>query len=804
MTTFFFSLFHFFRSHGLWLLCLPLLLLSACSDDDDLALPSAQPVSLSETTVRLTPKAQFHTLRALSATPDEQLTVTTDCDWIILTDSVTGTDGYFEFCVSALTDGVPRTGRIVFSSSAKPAVEAAVCEVVQGEADGMNSELPANQTMRVGYGYNIYGLYQSDVNTTAPIIDYNRLLKLNEEINLMQTEQRSLLDINHTVARNRVELAELLTKEQETTSSSITGATKTCKSGSSSSSFQHNEELYVQLSLNKTCQWRNLDVGCLLWQIDKDPSLLFTDDFLKLRNEIIANPGNKDKIDKLLQTYGTHMVVQSELGASIQVSIAFNQQMSGELEMRAADFEDFFFRNKSSDFLIDTKYVKDVVTDFVNKDNSCVISGGTPQTQEQLRNSIREQGRLLPEVLEAWLSSTSLDPTTPQGEEGLAPINFRCIPIWILFPSSVAGNIITAAKAMGSQSNNSVDDLTAGTAFYEINLTNELLSFGNGPADTQVRTLYVDAGGQGLTPILEICNEYVPTLRGDRRVPVVYGLRDGSPFIGAGFFPGDGEGNPPAWLTFSDGQVYVRPIEGCDADSVMRRIFFINGRIYEKNFNTQCYAPKSPRSVDQYLQFTKQYPIVKIGSGYWTRTPICERMYFGDYYSPGDPNSAFQLQEKIGANGYLFASVYGRNKNSFLNKYVKVYGDDEHSVYGKRTKWYLPKNADLSELMDYVGNNPRMLMKNQASGFEATFIGVYGPWDDVVKDLFGEEVVKYRYVDEYCFIPGKNENNAGNGMVLALHKDYTLNLLSTQSVYLNYYPIRLFRTAYWKYLEIER
>ena len=804
MNTPYLSLFHFFRSHGLWLLCLPLLLLSACSDDDDLALPSAQPVSLSETTVRLTPKAQFHTLRAQTATSGEQLTVTTDCDWIILTDSVTGDDGYFEFCVSALTDGVPRTGRIIFSSSANSAVETAVCEVVQGETDGMNSELPATQTMRVGYGYNIYGLYQSDVNTTAPIIDYNCLLKLNEEINLMQTEQRSLLDINHTVARNRVEMAELLTKEQETTSSKLTGATKTCKSGSSSSSFQHNEELYVQLSLNKTCQWRNLDVGCLLWQIDKDPSSLFTDDFLKLREEIIANPGNKEKVDKLLQTYGTHMVVQSELGASIQVSIAFNQQMSGELQMRAADFEDFFFRNKSSDFLIDTKYVKDVVTDFVDKDNSCVISGGTPQTQEQLLGSIREQGRILPEVLEAWLSSTSLDPTTPEGQEGLAPIKFRCIPIWTLFPSSAAGNIITAAKAMGSQSNNKVDDLTAGTAFYEINLTDELLSFGNGSADTQVRTLYVDAGGQGLTPILEICNEYVPTLRGDRRVPVVYGLRDGSPFIGSGFFPGDGEGNPPAWLTFSDGLVYVRPIEGCDADSVLRRIFFINGRIYEKNFNTQCTAPRSPRPVDQYLAFTKQYPIVKIGSGYWTRTPIAERMYFGDYYVPDDFSSAFQLQERMGTNGYLYASVFGRNKNTFMKKYPDRYGDDEHSIYGKRTKWYLPKNADLLELMDYVGNNPRMLMKNQTSGFEASFIGVFGPWDDVVKDLFGEEVVKYRYMGEYCFIPGKDENNAKNGLVLALHKNYSLGTLSIQSVYLNYYPIRLFRTSYWKYPEIDR
>lgn len=803
MNTPYLSLFHFFRSHGLWLLCLPLLLLSACSDDDDLALPSAQPISLSETTVRLTPKAQFHTLRAQTATSGEQLTVTTDCDWIILTDSVTGDDGYFEFYVSALTDGVPRTGRIIFSSSANPAVETAVCEVVQGETDGMNSELSATQTMRVGYGYNIYGLYQSDVNTTAPIIDYNRLLKLNEEINLMQIEQRSLLDINHTVARNRVEMAELLTKEQETTSSKLTGATKTCKSGSSSSTFQHNEELYVQLSLNKTCQWRNLDVGCLLWQIDKDPSALFTDDFLKLREEIIANPGNKDKINQLLQTYGTHMVVQSELGASIQVSIAFNQQMSGELQMRAADFEDFFFRNKSSDFLIDTKYVKDVVTDFVNKDNSCVISGGSPQTQEQLRNSIREQGRLLPEVLEAWLSSTSLDPTTPQGEEGLAPINFRCIPIWILFPSSAAGNIITAAKAMGSQSNNSVDDLTAGTAFYEINLTNELLSFGNGPADTQVRTLYVDAGGQGLTPILEICNEYVPTLRGDRRVPVVYGLREGSPFIGAGFFPGDGEGNPPAWLTFSDGQVYVRPIEGCDADSVLRRIFFINGRIYEKNFNTQCYAPKSSRIVDQYLTFTTQYPIVKIGSGYWTRTLISENMNFVATSSSGSLLS----QEMIHSNGYLYASVYGYNHDRFMYYYGHLYGSDVNEITGNRTKWFLPQSSDLMELMDYVGNNPRMLMKNQTSGFEAQFLGMFGAWDDVNGVGFTN---KYDFqLADYCFTPGQDrDGDKLEGMVLALSKDYQLKIYSIQynpnSIYYNRYPIRLFRTSYWKYPNIDK
>ena len=130
-----FSLIRCFWSHGLWLLCL-LLFLPACSADNGLEAPSLHPVSLSETTVQLSPKAQFHTLRALSATPGEQLAVKVDCDWIVLTDSVTGPDGYMEFLVSAPAGGVSRTGRISFFSPAHPGVEAAVCEVVQGEAVG--------------------------------------------------------------------------------------------------------------------------------------------------------------------------------------------------------------------------------------------------------------------------------------------------------------------------------------------------------------------------------------------------------------------------------------------------------------------------------------------------------------------------------------------------------------------------------------------------------------------------------------------------------------------------------------------
>ncbi|WP_289479434.1 hypothetical protein, partial [Klebsiella pneumoniae] len=79
----------------------------------------------------------------------------------------------------------------------------------------------------------------------------------------------------------------------------------------------------------------------------------------------------------------------------------------------------------------------------------------------------------------------------------------------------------------------------------------------------------------------EVCNEYVPAIRGDKRITIIYGIKNGRTFHGVGFFPGDGEGNPPAFLTFSDGDVYVKPIKEKDAFEKVDTVYYLHGNIYE-------------------------------------------------------------------------------------------------------------------------------------------------------------------------------------------------------------------------------
>lgn len=55
-----------------------------------------------------------------------------------------------------------------------------------------------------------------------------------------------------------------------------------------------------------------------------------------------------------------------------------------------------------------------------------------------------------------------------------------------------------------------------------------------------------------------------------------------------------------------------------------------------------------------------------------------------------------------------------------------------------------------------------------------------------------------RYAGEYCFIPAK-ESVVNNCEALVLAPDYRLEICSMARTRNNYYPVRPYRTSYYKY-----
>lgn len=771
--------------------------LSACSDHS-IAEPEADNsdlIALSANKIMAPRKASFRTVKVEPAEEVGEINVSSDVDWIHIMDEKLAADGYSEFFIERDDEGLERTGKVLFTAFAADGTRVSSCvEITQGADTGNNDEIPAPASARVGYGYNIFGVFRNDASVMNPIIREDFIANPTMSSGLIESSNQSDMKIEKTTSRTLDEMAYLLTEKEEKSKSGIRGASKTVKIHESISSYSADEQQFAHIQLSKSVGVRSLDVGILSYLIDRGDQV-FSPEFKEIRRQIIESP-TKEKINMLLSSFGTHMVVYAEIGCSLDLSINFSRQMKGTLSMRTEDFSDYFLKNRSSEFLLSDGTISDL-TCTVTPNTNCIMTGGAKTARANLSQDIKTHGRPTQNTLQDWLASVKADNFAT-----LEPVNFQLVPIWSLFPSECVSAIMQEVNNLSTRSNNHYTSTQIGTDYYEIDFEfiPEMFRFGTKENSSLVKVLYVSDDLDTFVPIMEICEEYVPHIRCDRRIPVIYGLRNGRPFHGAGFFPGDGEGNPPAWLTFSNGEVYVKPESGAGGRDKATRLYYLHGNIYTSDYGISTRNPPVMGVKDVMLALSKKYPIVKIGSGYWTRCDIRESLGFeksgkdayGDKYSVS--------YEKIDRDGILFANIFYTNSETMLRRYNNIFGPDEDPVTRERTLWYLPRRRDVWNLKEYLDDNPRELLKKRNSGFEADFRGLYGAWNVFTSKSLSK--YDWQFKGNYCFIPCKDEYKSSTGATLALSKDYTLSTLPIDISNENFYPVRLFRTPYFRYKEM--
>ena len=784
----------------LWLVFLSVFMgmYSSCSDDDfDIKNDEDKLFTLSEQELSVSSKAQYRSLQIVQAVENLKIVIESDSEWIRLPEDTIGSDGWFDIYIDEDKEGMERSGQLTVTASDGVDSHTEICEIRQSEDKGTNDyEEPASKSMRVGYGYDIFGKYMNDLSVKEPILSQSLLSQYTDASGLVETSSRSVLDIEKNTSRGLVEMAQMLTKKEEKTESGITGNSRTVNE-ISSSSYDGTSSQYAYIRFYKTAAMRSIDLGMLKMMLDQGKQL-FSDDFAEVRAQIIKDPSNEANINDMLDKFGTHLVVQGELGAAIEVTARFDKHLTGELDMRVEDFADYFFNGETSSFILSTGQIKDLQTQITVGVN-CHIYGGSASTKEALKEDINNNGRVKEDILLDWLDSSSGNASDNEIAQALVPINFQLIPVWELFPQECLNPIFNAVKKIANRSINKVAESVAGLDYYQIELTPELLSFGEDADATLVKVLYASNKQVGtLSPVLEICNEYVPVIRGDKRITVIYGIKDGRTFHGAGFFPGDGEGNPPAWLTFSEGDVYVKPVKGSGAFEEMNRVYYLHGNIYETSLGADTPVPTKQAIVDQYLVLNDEdisYPIVKLGSGYWTRLYIRELLGLRGWTDSG-PGTLVASEDLIG--GILFAAP---------NLWFGLFPEYEDALKGifevlpedleKREYWSFPRIIDQNHFLKYIGNNSKVLFKGQVSGFEAEFEG------------YCETAVGGSYLTWYNMgeIVGKNmecniifiDDKWKDGAVLVLKDDYTWY---HKTHIHDFFPIKLYRTSYYKYNEL--
>ena len=784
--------------------CLYLIFLSSfvgvfpsCSDDEsDFRDDEGKLFTLSKQELSVSSKAQYYSLQVVPLAGNLTFTVKSDSEWIILPEDTIANDGWFDIYLDEDKIQVERSGQLIITAFNGVDSQTEICKIKQSEDNGTNDyEEPASKTMRVGYGYDIFGKYMNDVSVKESILSQSLLSQYTDTLGLVETNSRSVLDIEKNTSRGLVELAQKLTEKEEKSKSGITGNSQTVAEATSSS-YDASTSQYTYIRFYKTTAMRSLDLGVLKMMLDGGKQL-FSDKFAKIRTQIIQEPDNEKYITEMLETFGTHLVVQGELGAAIEVTASYDKHLTGELDMRVEDFADYFFKGEASSFVLSTGKIKDMKSE-VRIGVNCHIYGGSDVTKEALKKDINTNGRVSQNVLLDWLNSSSGNVSDNEVAKALVPIKFQLIPVWELFPHECFNPIFNAVKKLSERSTNKISDSNIGTDIYKIELTKDLISFDDDTDATLVKVLYASNSYSGsLSPILEICNEYVPTIRGDKRITVVYGIKNGRTFHGAGFFPGDEEGNPPAFLTFSEGDVYVKPIKGTGTYEKKDTVYYLHGNIYETNLGIETPVPSKQKTEEQYFKIKYEdtsYPIVKIGNGYWTRKNIIESMEFGEPYSD-EPDCDYYIYEEL-IEGIRYANVFWGNSHWFRNHNPNLFEAEEDPQTGQRIYWYLPKAKDIHNMKTYIGNNCKALFKEQQSGFEAEFVGYYGIYDDMNN---GKYLGKYDvyYKDKACFVAAKENENTGEALVLS--PDYTFRNVTINKATENYYPVRPFRTSYYQY-----
>ena len=716
---------------------------------------------------------------------DSVLTLSTDADWLKLVTETLPADGIIQLLADANGDGAGRAATITVASAKNPEQQVTLTVRQRGLSDNRNNDGDADPMtdFRVGWGFNAFDEYKSLNSLRGKIIDGDLLGRFDSDSTFRSVQEvvRSNEQFSVISAWSLQEMSEKLTKEL-TMQVNVLFVKKTVRRFSEVCKESVKESACSYTRLQKTVASRSMDEGALRYLIGELPmsELPFTSDFYTAYQKVVESQGSQRQkaIGDLIDGYGTHLITTASVGCKLALCMTFDKNTDYEFEKETEETSSKVFgRTQKSQ----TEKVSEHTTCDLSNSNSMQISGGSALTRARLEAAIKtltDIQALDGDLVLKWTGSVSAnDLNDAKRRKNLDVVDFRFMPIWELFSDAeVRDEVLTYVIDMSQRSDCNFTDRELGIDNYHISLKDpDLAKFGTADNASLVRVAWLNG-----TPLMEICQEYVPKIRSDRRITVYYPILEGRTRIGQGIFPGDGD-NPPCTLTFSDGDAYVSIIDGYGIGDILTDLYYIHGNLYPESMGIGMQEVQLSTNNEVFRISNYSTPIVKIGSGYWTRQNIHEAM-------------PFRLLRR--EQGVVFADIFFDDNKYFREFFTGVFDYEEDELSGMAKYWYLPKSADVKALKKFVGNNTKALFHGQPSGFYAQFVGYYGKYDDLKA---GEEASSRRlfYFGKGCFIAAKDTQQGGTALVLK--PDYTLTPYDIVAERHNLYPVRAFRTSYYRY-----
>ncbi len=815
------------------LLAVCLLALAACHDDDDDYPTGGTPWQAEVSEGDLLSAENHYNTVGITLSGDvpagATITLSTDADWLTLDADTLPSDGLFDVLPEANERGTTRDATLTLTCLADGSQRQVV--LTQEGDDGSN----ADNDWHIGQGFSCFDDYMSEASLRRSVISVARLQALDglSGVVSVQDAVRGEEDMEVYTARSLVEMQSVLTKTTETKVNALFYK-KTVKRFTKVSTHSTSEQCYSYARINRVVGSRTMDEGNLRYllhnkELVSSGDLPFTDDFYKAYRNITGATNDATRaraIRDMLNTYGTHIVVQASLGGAIDLVACYQRDDVTTLTETAETVSRKVFGRSSSS---SSSSSESSVSSSFSAQGAITISGGSKAARTALENRVKQLstgGSLSGTELDNWISTiTSSAMNDGNQRKNLGVVSFRFIPIWDVFADqTISREVMAQVVGMAEQEKNNFSDKELGFDNYRLPLTSALMDFSTSPDSTLVRLVYAKPSGSSeAVPIAEVCNEYVPTVRADRRITVVYPIVNGTTRITQGLFPGDGEGNRPAWLVFGGGDVYVNPIDGYGSTDHLDTIYYLHGSLYPTDMgvplrNVQLTTQSHYLTLRYYSYYyycykyspfyDVTYPVVKLGSIYWTR----RNMHTTDAQQWSHESRSAGLKE---FNYMLYVRVAGYDPRDVINTGLDVvlyrtyyndmgfYGVNK-AVYSYDERWnrlwYYPRRSDLTDLQQYVGGHLKSLFAGQQSGFEAQFVGYYAIYDVLSNDWFSDDHWGVRYNGEQCFVVAKDDYYSEEVTVLIISPDYTWRQVIDGNDDLSLYPVRLCRDPSFNYI----
>lgn len=740
------------------------------------------------------------TVKVAHSEKDEgAITVNANADWLTLKTDTLPKDGIISLATTDNKSSTRREALLTFSSATGTKATLRLYQLCLAD-DDVNADPAADGYL--GYGYDIYQSLDNPmaVRKTHAVLSLDQLRTQSSDITyeVVHENRLSRTDFNIYSARSISEYATLLTNSASNTEVKLMGCKQNCDQ---LQQVTRKEDLMVSnvaYGVMQKAVWsRTIDRGALM-HLREAGNQLFTFEFKQDLQKVTGQTGaaRADALARLLDKYGTHVVVQADYGGKIDYtftmtktgSLRYDEELRCQAEFTLGRLPKAEWSDKQSSVLSSSKQTQGAIN----------ITGGSAATRQQLQQDVKGLGAadgLPPEHLLQWLGSINYS-DHPGTDEALDVIHFEIIPLWDLFTGDLQREVMHAVLSRADLSSCKVSDAIANIDLYWIDLS-KAVQFGIDDNATLSRIVYVKG-----VPVLNVCSEYVPMIRADERVNIAYPIYNNKVGLSLGFsglFLGDGI-HQPAYVMFDKTDCYVEPITTLTGETVLNQIGYVGGNLYHDRHQLP-FQNVTPETHDDYFIYrydgeTHATPVVKVGSNFWTRRDITHGMGF----TP-DPDSDDDVRE-IMTDGTLFTrfqydvTAQAGRSNSWS------YGYD-----GKR--WNLPQPAQVYQLFIYMGITPKALFRGQVSGFNAQFNGYQGQADILNSNALGENA--HRGKGELNIVASKSSNSVDDACLMLLDSHYRLQLIDDKTYpggdakqwRTNYYPVRLCRGMGYEYPSLQ-